>query len=66
MSKQLKIRQTRSVINTQESHKRTIRAMGIRRMQQEVILPDNPQTRGMIHAVRHLVRFEEVDGGSEK
>jgi large subunit ribosomal protein L30 len=62
MDKKLRIRQIRSVINTQENHKRTIRALGIRRMQQEVILPDNPQTRGMIHAVRHLVTFEEVKG----
>jgi large subunit ribosomal protein L30 len=62
MSKLLKIRQIRSGINAQEGHKRTIRAMGIRRMQQEVILPDNPQTRGMIRAVRHMVAVVEIEG----
>lgn len=62
MSKKLKIRQTRSGINAKEGHKRTIRALGIRHMQQEVIQPDNPQIRGMIRAVRHMVQVEEVEG----
>ena len=61
MSKKLRIRQIRSVINAKESHKRTIRALGITRMQQAVILPDNPQTRGMVRAVRHLVTAEEIE-----
>jgi large subunit ribosomal protein L30 len=62
MSKQLKIRQIRSGINARENHKRTIRALGIRRMQQEVIQPDNPQIRGMIRMVRHMVAVEEIEG----
>jgi large subunit ribosomal protein L30 len=62
MSKMLKIRQIRSVINTKENHKRTIRALGIRRMQQVVVHHDNPAIRGMIHLVRHLVEVEEVEG----
>jgi len=62
MSKKLKIQQIRSGINALEGHKRTIRALGIRRMQQTVVQPDNPQIRGMIRAVRHMVRVEEIDG----
>jgi large subunit ribosomal protein L30 len=62
MSKQLRIRQIRSGINAKENHKRTIRALGIRRMQQEVIHPDNPQIRGMIQTVRHMVTVEEIEG----
>jgi large subunit ribosomal protein L30 len=62
MSKMLKIQQIRSVINTKENHKRTIRALGIRRMQQTVIQPDNPQIRGMVKTVRYLVKVEEVEG----
>jgi large subunit ribosomal protein L30 len=61
MSKKLKIQQIRSGINAKEDHKRTIRALGIRRMQQTVIQPDNPQIRGMVHAVRHMVVVEELD-----
>ncbi|MFN8547789.1 MAG: 50S ribosomal protein L30 [Candidatus Eisenbacteria bacterium] len=62
MSKQLKVRQIRSGINCLEGHKRTIRALGIRRMQQEVTLPDNAAIRGMVRFVRHLVTVEEIDG----
>ncbi len=62
MSKLLKIRQVRSGINAKENHKRTIRALGIRRMQQEVIQKDNPAIRGMIRMVRHMVVFEEIEG----
>jgi large subunit ribosomal protein L30 len=61
MSKKLKIRQIRSGINAQKEHKRTIRALGIRRMQQEVIQPDNPAIRGMVRAVRHMVTVEEFE-----
>jgi len=61
MSKKLRIQQIRSGINCIEGHKRTIRALGIRRMQQTVIQPDNPQIRGMIHAVRYMVKVEEID-----
>ena len=61
MSKKLRIQQIRSGINALEGHKRTIRALGIRRMQQTVIQPDNPQIRGMIHTVRYMVKVEEID-----
>ena len=60
MSKQLKIRQIRSAIRRQQVQKSTIRALGIRRLHQEVVLPDNPQIRGMIFRVQHLVTVEEV------
>jgi large subunit ribosomal protein L30 len=62
MSKQLKIRQIRSAIRRQENQKSTIRALGIRRLHHEVVQPDNPQIRGMIYKVRHLVTVEEVNG----
>ena len=61
MSKKLRIRQIRSVINTKENHKRTIRALGIRRMQQTVVQLDNPAIRGMVQLVRHLVEVEEFE-----
>ena len=61
MSKKLRIKQIRSVINTKENHKRTIRALGIRKMQQTVIQQDNPAIRGMVRMVRHLVEVEEFE-----
>ena len=59
MSK-LKITQKRSAIRRQEGQKRTIAALGIHKMNQTVIQPDNPQIRGMIRKVAHLVEVEEV------
>lgn len=61
MSKRLKIKQVRSAINRHESQKRTIRALGIHRLNHEVVQPDNPQIRGMVFKVQHLVEVEEID-----
>jgi len=57
----LKVTQTRSVIGSIENHKRTVRALGLKRIRDEKVHADMPQIRGMIHKVRHLVRVEEVD-----
>ena len=56
----LKITQIRSTIKRQEKQKRTIEALGIHRLNQSVTQPDNPQIRGMINRVAHLVKVEEV------
>ena len=61
MAKKLKITQIRSAIRRQENQKRTIRALGIRRMQQTVVHNDTPQIRGMIARVHHLVKVEEAE-----
>ena len=57
----LKVTQMRSVIGSVENHKRTVRALGLKRIRDEKVHADTPQIRGMIHKVRHLVRVEEVD-----
>lgn len=56
----LKITQVRSTIKRQENQKRTIEALGIKRLHHSVTLPDNPQVRGMVQKVIHLVEVEEV------
>ena len=61
MAKRLKIQQTRSVINCLENHKRTIKALGLRRIRHTVEHPDNPQIRGMVFKVKHLVKVEEIE-----
>jgi large subunit ribosomal protein L30 len=58
----LKVTQLKSVIGSIENHKRTVRALGLKRIRDEKVHADTPQIRGMIHKVRHLVRVEEVDG----
>ena len=57
----LKVTQVRSVIGSLENHKRTVRALGLKRIRDEKVHADTPQIRGMIQRVRHLVRVEEVD-----
>lgn len=56
----LKITQIRSGIDRPERQKRTIRALGIRKLHQTVVHDDTPQIRGMIQKVLHLVSVEET------
>ena len=57
---QLKVTQIRGTSRRLESHARTLRALGLRKLRGSVIKEDSPQIRGMIYAVRHLVQVEEV------
>ena len=56
----IKITQVRSVINRPEDQKRTVRALGLRKMHQSVIQDATPQILGMVNKVNHLVQTEEV------
>jgi large subunit ribosomal protein L30 len=57
----LKVRQVRSLIGSKQDHKRTVRALGLKRIQDSRVHKDTPQIRGMLHKVRHLVQVEEVE-----
>jgi large subunit ribosomal protein L30 len=57
----LKVRQVRSLIGSRQDHKRTVRALGLKRIQDSRVHEDTPQIRGMLHKVRHLVQVEEVE-----
>jgi len=52
----LRVKQVRSGIGHAETYRRTLRALGIRHHQQEIVVGDTPTVRGMLHKVRHLVR----------
>ena len=56
----LKITQVISIIKTNKKQKLTIEALGLGRPNYVNVLPDNPQTRGMIEVVKHLVKVEQV------
>lgn len=57
----LRITQVRSIIGNQERVKRVVTSgLGLGRIGQTVVLPDNSYTRGMIAKTAHIVRFEEV------
>jgi large subunit ribosomal protein L30 len=59
-SKQLKVTLIRSTIRRQGIQKRTVQALGFRKLHQTRVLPDNPSMRGMIQKVSHLLTVEEV------
>jgi large subunit ribosomal protein L30 len=60
--KVLRITLVRSPIGYAERQKRTVRALGLRRMNQTVELADTAQIRGMIAKIPHLLRVEEQAG----
>ena len=51
----LRIRQAKSVIGYDKTQKATLRALGLGRVGSTRVLPDNPQVRGMIAKIPHLV-----------
>jgi large subunit ribosomal protein L30 len=57
----LKVTQIKSIVGSKEGHKRTVRALGLKRIRDSRVHEDTPQIRGMVHKVQHLVRAEEVD-----
>ena len=61
MAKTLRITQRRSAIGRQYRQKRTIEALGIKRMHHTVVHQDTPQIRGMIAKISHLLEVEEID-----
>ena len=59
---QLKITYIRSAIHCPQTHKKVIRALGLRKLQQTVIQPNNPAIQGMVRKVHHLLRVEAING----
>ncbi len=58
--KKYRIVQIKSRIKQPATQKRTLDALGLRKMNAEVIVTASPQIEGMINAVQHLVKVEEV------
>ena len=57
----LKVTQVRSVVGSKQTHKRTVRSLGLKRIRDFRVHEDTPQIRGMVRKVQHLVEAEEVD-----
>jgi large subunit ribosomal protein L30 len=62
----IKITQERSKIRCLDKHKRTLAALGLRRIRHSVVKNDTPQIRGMIASVSYLVRVEPATAGDAK
>ena len=58
--KQLRIKQVRSAIGRPERQKRTLKALGIRKMHQVKEVKASPEILGMIDKVKHLLSVEEI------
>jgi large subunit ribosomal protein L30 len=57
--KRIKVTLVKSTIGFNKSQAETVTGLGLRRLNHTVDLADTPETRGMIHKVRHLVTVQE-------
>ena len=57
------VEQIGSPIRRQGSQRATLIGLGLNRLHRQSTLPDNPSTRGMIEAVKHLVRVVDAPRG---
>lgn len=57
---QLKITLRKSPVGAIPAHRKTVRALGLRKMHQSVVQKDNPAIRGMIRSIIHMVEYEEI------
>ncbi len=56
----LKVTLVKSPIGAVPKHRATLLAMGLKKLNKSVVLPDNDATKGQIQQVRHLVKVEEA------
>ena len=56
----LKVTLVKSPIGAVPKHKKTVEALGLKKVYKSVELPDNACTRGMVNQVKHLVKVEEI------
>ena len=56
----LKVTLVKSTIGAVPKHQKTVEALGLKKLNKTVVLPDNAATRGMIKQVQHLVKVEEA------
>ena len=58
--KKLRITLVKSPIGAVPKNKKTVEALGLRKINKTVEMPDNEAVRGMIRQVAHLVEVEEI------
>ena len=57
---QVKVTLTRRLIGRPEDQRATVKALGLKKTNSQVVKEVTPQIEGMLHKVRHLVKVEEV------
>ncbi len=60
MADKLKVTLVRSTIGTSPKQRKVVEALGLKKTNKSVKLPDSPQTRGAIEKVKHLLKVEEL------
>ena len=60
MAEKLKITLVKSTIGAIPKHKKTVEALGLKKLNKTVELPDNAATRGSVAQDKHLVKVEEI------
>ena len=60
MAGELKITLVKSTIGALPKHKKTVQALGLKKLQSSVIRQNNAATLGMVNQVKHLVKVEEI------
>ena len=60
MADKLKITLVKSTIGAIPKHRVTVEALGLRKLNKTVEMPDNAAVRGMVDQVKHLVKVEEI------
>ncbi len=59
-AKQLKVTLTRSVAGTLPKQRRTVKAIGLKRINSSVVIDATPDMLGMVNVIAHLVKVEEM------
>jgi large subunit ribosomal protein L30 len=58
--KKIKVTQVKSIIDRPERQKRTVEALGLKKMNASVEVEATPQILGMVRKVSHLIKVEEL------
>ncbi len=61
MAKQIQVTLKRSLIGRSEKQRLTVNTLGLRKVNQTVVHQDNPEIRGMVNKVSHLVEVKEIE-----
>jgi large subunit ribosomal protein L30 len=59
-AKKLRVKLVKGLMGTKQSHRATVRGLGLRRRNSSVELPDTPAVRGMINRVSYLLDVSEA------
>ena len=60
MAGELKITLVKSTIGALTKHRKTVQALGLRKLHSSVVRQNNAATLGMVNQVKHLVKVEEI------